>query len=107
MLNRMISFALRNRLLVALLALGVAVYGTVVSVALPIDVLPDLNRPTVTILTEAHGLVPEDIQVQNSVQKRTPFSEAAPDSIASTYLRKLVDQAEGLIGNSVSSSVGE
>ena len=53
------------------------------------------------------GLVPEDIQVQNSVQKRTPFSEAAPDSIASTYLRKLVDQAEGLIGNRVGSEVGE
>lgn len=53
------------------------------------------------------GLVPEDIQVQNSVQKRTPFSEAAPDSIASTYLRKLVDQAEGLIGNRVGSKVGE
>ena len=45
-----------HSLLVALLALGVAIYGTVVSVALPIDVLPDLNRPTVTILTEAHGL---------------------------------------------------
>ncbi|MEZ5990108.1 MAG: P-loop NTPase [Planctomycetota bacterium] len=49
------------------------------------------------------GLVPEDIQVQNSVQKRTPFSEAAPDSIASTYLRKLVDQIESLVGSGVGS----
>lgn len=62
MLNRIISFSLRNRVLILVAALGVAVYGTMVASKLPIDVLPDLNRPKVTIMTEAHGLVPEDVE---------------------------------------------
>ncbi|MHC4954320.1 MAG: efflux RND transporter permease subunit [Planctomycetota bacterium] len=62
MLNRLIAFSLRNRVVVVVAALAVAFYGTFVATSLPIDVLPDLNRPTVTILTEAHGLVPEDVE---------------------------------------------
>ena len=62
MLNQIIAFALRNRMLVAIVGLLVAAYGAYVPFELPVDVLPDLNRPTVTILTEAHGLVPEDVE---------------------------------------------
>ena len=62
MLNQIIAFSLRRRALVAFAAIAIAVYGAVVASRLPIDVLPDLNRPTVTILTESHGLVPEDIE---------------------------------------------
>lgn len=62
MLDRIIAFALEHRVAVALLALAVAALGGVTAAGLPIDVLPDLNRPTVTVLTEAHGLVPEDIE---------------------------------------------
>ncbi len=62
MLDRVIRFALDRRLLVAALSIVVAVYGAVVSLDLPIDVLPDLNRPTVTVMTEAHGLTPEDVE---------------------------------------------
>ncbi len=61
-LRRIIAGSLRGRRTVALLALAIAVYGGVMAVSLPIDVLPDLNRPTVTVLTEAHGLVPEDVE---------------------------------------------
>jgi CzcA family heavy metal efflux pump len=61
-LDRIIAFSLRNRALVAGLALLVGVVGLVAAERLPIDVLPDLNRPTVTILTEAHGLVPLDVE---------------------------------------------
>ncbi|MHC5051220.1 MAG: efflux RND transporter permease subunit, partial [Planctomycetota bacterium] len=62
MLTRLIAFSLRNRVFVAVAAVIVAVYGTFVATGLPVDVLPDLNRPTVTILTESHGLVPEDVE---------------------------------------------
>ncbi len=62
MLNRIIAFSLRNRLFVVVSALLVAGYGTFTAFRMPIDVLPDLNRPTVTVLAEAHDMVPEDIE---------------------------------------------
>lgn len=62
LLDAIIAFSLRRRFLVALLALAIAALGLYTALALPVDVLPDLNKPTVTVMTEAHGLVPEDIE---------------------------------------------
>ncbi len=62
MLNRIISFSLKNHLLVAMASLAIAFYGAWVSYTMPVDVLPDLNRPIVTIMTEAHAMVPEDVE---------------------------------------------
>ena len=62
MLNRIIQWALNNRLFVAAGALLLFIYGIFVVIHLPVDVLPDLNRPTVTVLTEATGLSPEEVE---------------------------------------------
>tara|TARA_R110002126_G_scaffold75704_8_gene188869 strand:- start:13906 stop:17133 length:3228 start_codon:yes stop_codon:yes gene_type:complete len=62
MLNRIIAAALQNRVLVLFLGLAVGALGLYRAVNTPIDVLPDLNRPVVTIMTEAHGMVPEDVE---------------------------------------------
>ncbi|REJ94923.1 MAG: AcrB/AcrD/AcrF family protein [Planctomycetota bacterium] len=62
MLDAVIRTALRFRLLVAVTALCVCVYGGYVIANLPIDVFPDLDRPRVTVLTEAHGLAPEEVE---------------------------------------------
>ncbi|MBY0371934.1 efflux RND transporter permease subunit, partial [bacterium] len=63
MFDKIIHFSLRNRFLVLCCGVAVLVYGTWVALHLPVDVFPDLNRPTVTILTEAGGLAPEEVEV--------------------------------------------
>ena len=62
MLNAVIRFALRQRMLVIAAALFLVGYGTWQALQAPIDVFPDLNRPRVVVMTEAHGMAPEEVE---------------------------------------------
>ncbi len=62
MFDAIIGFSLKNRALVLVTAIALLAGGVFTAFRLPIDVFPDLNAPTVTLLTEAHGMAPEQVE---------------------------------------------
>ena len=63
MLDAIIRIALRYRALTVVVALIILLYGSFVCRTIPVDVFPDLDRPRVTIFTEADGLAPEEVEM--------------------------------------------
>ncbi|MBL8818437.1 MAG: efflux RND transporter permease subunit [Planctomyces sp.] len=62
MLNSVIRFALRYRMLVLVISMALMVYGSYLATQMPIDVFPDLDRPRVIIITECPGLATEEVE---------------------------------------------
>src|ERR687893_737534 len=62
MLDRIIHWSLRNRLLVLVASAVLMLAGSYTAARMPVDVFPDLTAPTVTVLTEAHGMAPEEVE---------------------------------------------
>ncbi len=62
MLDGLIQWSIRNRLVVLAVAAAFLVWGGYVATQVPVDVLPDLTAPTVTVLVEGHGMAPTDME---------------------------------------------
>ncbi len=62
MLNRIISFSLSNRLTVLILTSVILVAGVFTLTRTDVDIFPDLNAPTVVVMTEARGFAPDDVE---------------------------------------------
>lgn len=62
MFTWLLDFSLKNRMIVILLSVISMVYGAYTLSKMPVDVFPDLNKPTVTIMTEAGGMASEEVE---------------------------------------------
>jgi HME family heavy-metal exporter len=62
MFSSLVANSLKHRLFVLATALVLVVYGSITLPLIPVDVFPDLNRPSVTLMTEAEGLAPQEVE---------------------------------------------
>ncbi|MEX0805343.1 MAG: efflux RND transporter permease subunit [Candidatus Binatia bacterium] len=62
MIAKLIGWSLENRLIVLAMAAVILIGGTSVAIKMPVDVFPDLTAPSVTVITEAHGMAPEEVE---------------------------------------------
>ncbi|QZA77281.1 CusA/CzcA family heavy metal efflux RND transporter [Deefgea tanakiae] len=62
MFSWIVNASLKNRLFVVAIAVIMMIYGGYTASKMPVDVFPDLNKPTVTIMTEAGGMAPEEVE---------------------------------------------
>jgi CzcA family heavy metal efflux pump len=93
MLNKLIYFSLHNRAIVLALAVLLLVLGVQTTMKLPVEVLPDLTKPTVIVLTESPGLAPEEVEV-NVTQ---PIERALLGVAGLTRLRSNSDVSLSLV----------
>ena len=76
MIGQIIQWSLRNRLFVVLGALLLLVWGGYETTRTPVDVFPDLTAPTVTVVTEAEGMAPADMEAQVTFPIETALNGA-------------------------------
>jgi len=62
MLNRIIDFSLKNRITVIIATILLLLSGSYVTSKMDIDIFPELTAPTVVIMTECHGMAPEEVE---------------------------------------------
>ncbi len=62
MFTWIVNASLKNRLFVLAFAAILMIYGAITASNMPVDVFPDLNKPTVTLMTEAGGMAPEEVE---------------------------------------------
>ncbi|RYD69379.1 MAG: efflux RND transporter permease subunit, partial [Verrucomicrobiaceae bacterium] len=93
MLDQLIRFSLRSRAVILGLAILLLVLGFKTATELPVEVLPDLTKPTVIILTEAEGLAPEEVETRVT----QPIENALMGVTGLTRLRSNSDVSLSLV----------
>lgn len=126
MLNKIIHFALNNRLLILVASVVLIVFGSFVATKMEVDVFPDLTAPTVVVLTEAHGMAPEEVEklvtfpIETSVNGATNVRRVRSSSSAGISIvwvefewntdifkaRQIVNEKISVIGEKLPDGVG-
>jgi Cu/Ag efflux pump CusA len=76
-MDKLIQWALGNRVIVLVCAVLLTVFGGYTAVRMPVDVFPDLTAPTVTVITEALGMAPTEVESQITFPIETSVNGAA------------------------------
>lgn len=126
MLNKIIHFALNNRLIIVVASVVLIVFGSFVATKMEVDVFPDLTAPTVVVLTEAHGMAPEEVEklvtfpIETSVNGATNVSRVRSSSSAGISIvwvefewnidifkaRQIVNEKISAVGEKLPNGVG-
>jgi len=93
MLRALIRWSLANRWLVLAASAALLVWGTVEALRMPVDVFPDLTAPTVTVLAEAHGMAPREVETQIVL----PIESALSGAPGVRRVRAIVSVGSGVI----------
>ena len=93
MLNKLIHWSLANRAIIIGISLILMITGLQTATKLPVEVLPDLTKPTVIILTEAPGLAPEEVETRVT----QPIESALTGVAGLTRLRTNSDVSLSLV----------
>ncbi len=121
MLNKIIQYSLHNRLLVMIAAVALLVWGSITAHNMEVDVFPDLNAPTVVVMTEAQGMALVTFPVETAVNGATDVRRVRSSSTTGFSVvwvefewgtniytaRQIVSEKLATLGEALPSNVGQ
>ena len=124
MLNKIIQYSLHNRLVVMIASIALLLWGSYTAHKMEVDVFPDLNAPTVVVMTEAQGMAPEEVErmvtfpIETAVNGATDVKSVRSTGFSVVWVqfdwgtniytaRQIVSEKLSTLGDVLPSNVGQ